>query len=326
MHVSIIVPSGGAILSSIVGPYKVFSFINEYLMSSGQADAPFYEIDLVGMTDKTHLYGGIFSVNPTKNVEEIRKTDLIIVSTLMGPDLAAEIEKNQPFIPWIQKMHREKNTEVASLCMGAFLLAATGLLDGKKCSTHWSAEDRFRRLFPRVNLVPDCIITEERGIYSSGGSYSFLNLILYLIHKYNGKEAANQAARMFEIEIDRDSQSPFFVLQGQKEHEDLLIKKIQTYIEENYAENISLDKLASQFNLSKRNLIRRFKKATYNTPNQYLQRVKMEAAKRNLEKTNQSISEIMYDTGYNDIKSFRQTFKKFVGITPSLYRNKYGRA
>ena len=259
-------------------------------------------------------------------IDEIDQTDLIIVTTLMGPDMACEIEKNQIFIPWIKEMYLNRSSEVASLCLGAFLLAETGLLDGKMCSTHWSAAEEFRSAFPQVNLVPDRIITEQKGIYSSGGSYSFLNLILYLVHKYNGKDAANQAAKMFEIEIDRESQSPFFVLQGQKEHDDPLIKKIQSYIEENYAVPLSLDMLARKFNLSKRNLIRRFKKATYNTPNQYLQRVKMEAAKRNLEKTNQSITEIMYESGYNDIKTFRQIFKKIVGITPSLYRNKYGRA
>ena len=324
MHVSIIVPVGPSILSSIVGPFKIFSGVNSFLSGQPGGD-PFYEIDLVGITDEVELYNGIFSIKPTRQIEEITETDLIIISTLMG-DFNESIKKNNAFIPWINKMYLKKNTQVASLCVGSFLLAATGLVDGKKCSTHWSRVDLFRQMFPKVDLVPDRVITEEAGIYTSGGAYSFLNLVLYLVEKYNGKEAANWASKMFEIDIERSSQSPFLIFQGQKTHEDMVIRNIQLYIEENYQEQLSLDFLAKKFAISKRNLIRRFKKATYNTPNQYLQRVKMEAAKRELEKTNHPISRIMYETGYNDVKSFRETFKKIVGIAPSAYRMRYGRA
>ncbi len=322
MHVSIIVPAGQSILSSIVGPYKIFSAVNSYLMQLGAQSSPFYELELVGVCKETKLYDDLFTVKPTKMIEEVSQTDLIIISTIFG-DLPKEIEENREFIPWIRDMYLNKNAEVASLCVGAFLLAATGLVDGKACSTHWSAAELFRKMFPQVNLLPDRIISEDSGIYSSGGSYSFLNLLLHIVQKYNGKDTANWVAKMFEIEIDRTSQNPFFIFQRQKDHEDPLIRKVQEYIEKHYNDSLSLDILARKFNLSKRNLIRRFKKATYNTPNQYLQRVKMEAAKRDLEKTNYSISEIMYGSGYNDIKSFRNTFKKIVGISPSAYRTKY---
>ena len=324
MHISILAPAGDAILSSIIGPYKIFSAVNQYLLQSGQRKTPFYQLDLVGIQSKTNLYDQIFTVNPTKQIHEVEKTDLIIITTIFG-DLEQELSNNQAFIPWIRKQYYEKNAQVASLCVGAFLLAQTGLLEGKKCSTHWAYVNDFKRMFPGVQLMPQQVITEDGGIYSSGGSYSFLNLILHLVHKYNGKETANWVSKMFEIDSDRTSQSPFLIFQGQKNHEDPLIKEIQTYIETNYDQRYSLDDLARKFMISKRNLIRRFKKATHNTPNQYLQRVKMEAAKRELEKTNHSISEIMYDSGYNDLKSFRQTFKKIVGIPPSIYRMKYGR-
>ncbi|MCB0669892.1 MAG: helix-turn-helix domain-containing protein [Saprospiraceae bacterium] len=325
MHVSIIVPGGAAVLSSIVGPFKVFSGINQYLIDTGQRTDPFYEIDFVGISRETMLYDGIFSIRPTRQIQEIDRTDLIVITTIFG-EIPEELERNREFIPWIRKMHYDREAEVASLCLGAFLLAKTGLVNGKECSTHWAFVDQFEQMFPEVNLQPHRIITEDAGVYSSGGSYSFLNLVLHLVQKYNGKDVANWAAKMFEIEIDRTDQGPFFIFQGQKSHEDILVKEIQHYIEENYQESFSLDDLSHRFNLSKRNLIRRFKRATHNTPLQYLQRVKMEAAKRDLEKTNHSISEIMFDTGYNDPKSFRQTFKKIVGIPPSIYRTRYGRA
>ena len=324
MHVSIIVPAGNSILSSIVGPYKLFSAVNGFLMQSGQREEPYYEIDLVGIAEETQLYNNAFSIKPTKQIKEVTQTDLIIVTTLFG-DLPAELERNSSFIPWIRQMYLQNGAQVGSLCGGAFLLAETGLLEGRRCSTHWSLVDQFRNMFPGVNLVPHQVITEDNGIYSSGGSYSFLNLLLHLVQKFNGKETANWVAKMFEIDIDRSSQNPFIIFQGQKNHEDPIIRNIQSYIEENYDQRFSLDDLAKKFGISKRNLIRRFKKATHNTPNQYLQRVKMEAAKRELEKTNHSITEIMYDSGYNDLKAFRQTFKKIVGIPPSAYRMKYGR-
>ncbi len=324
MHVSILVPAGQSILSSIVGPYKVLSGVNNYLIQTGQAKEPFYNLDLVGITRETKLYDDIFSIRPTKMIDEIDHTDLIIVTTIFG-DIEKELHANEAFIPWIIEMNKSKGSEVASLCVGAFLLAATGLVDGKECSTHWSVVDQFKKMFPNVELRSDQIITEDAGVYSSGGAYSFLNLLLHLVHKFNGKDAANWAAKMFEIEIDRSSQGPFIIFQGQKNHDDSVIKKVQTYIEKHYDQSFSLDDLAQRFSLSKRNLIRRFKKATHNTPNQYLQRVKMEAVKSELEKTNHSITEIMYDSGYNDPKSFRATFKKIVGIPPSAYRLKYGR-
>lgn len=325
MHVSILVPQGQAIISSIIGPYKIFSGVNQYLINTGQREDNFYEIDFVGTSAETRLYDDIFSIRPNKQVDEIQQTDLIIVTTIFG-DIPKELENNRLFVPWLRKMYLEKNAEIASLCVGAFLLASTGLIDHKECSTHWAFVELFEELFPDVSLQAHRIITEDTGIYTSGGSYSFLNLILYLIQKHNGKDAANWAAKMFEIEIERNNQSPFFIFQGQKNHEDILIKDIQNYIEKHYQEVLGLDDLARLFNLSKRNLIRRFKRATHNTPLQYLQRVKMEAAKRGLEKTNYSITEIMFETGYNDIKSFRETFKKIVGIAPSIYRSKYGQS
>ncbi|NND34036.1 MAG: AraC family transcriptional regulator, partial [Saprospiraceae bacterium] len=269
MHVSILVPAGQSILSSIVGPYKIFSSVNQYLIDSGRSADPFYKLDLVGITDETKLYDDIFSIKPTRMVDDIQNTDLIIITTIFG-DVQRELQNNARFIPWIRKMHDQKNAEVASLCVGAFLLAASGLVSGRQCSTHWSYVPLFRQMFPDVDMVPEQIITEDGGIYSSGGSYSFLNLLLYLVQKYNGKEVANWVSKMFEIEIDRTSQSPFIIFMGQKNHEDLEIKEVQSFIENNYNQALSLDDLAHRFNLSKRNLIRRFKRATHNTPHQYL--------------------------------------------------------
>src|SRR5690554_1268508 len=184
---------------------------------------------------------------------------------------------------------------------------------------------RFRHMFPDVKLLPYKIITDEDGIYTSGGAYSSLNLILYLVEKFAGREMAILTAKVFEIEIDRASQSPFMIFNGQKEHEDEPIKRAQEFIENNYQDRITVDQLADKFAMGRRNLERRFKKSTSNTVIEYIQRVKIEAAKRSLETSRENVNEVMYSVGYSDTKAFRTTFKKITGISPLEYRNRYNK-
>lgn len=322
-HISIIIPKGNTVLSSVVGPYKLFSAVNSYLIQQGQASGPSYQVDLVGVETDYKLYDGAFSINATATIDVISKTDLVIIPAFFG-DIPAHMEMNKDYISWIVDM-RAKGAEVASLCMGAFLLGATGLVDGKKCTTHWMGADGFRMMFPKVDLVPENVIVDEGGIYSSGGAYSFLNLVLHLIEKYSGREVAIYLSKLFEIEIDRYSQSNFTIFSGQKTHEDEPIKKAQEYIESNYQAKISIEKLSEMFAISQRNFIRRFKKATNNTPTEYIQRVKIEVAKKSLESSSENVNEIMWSVGYTDSKSFRSVFKKYTGISPNDYKNKYNR-
>jgi transcriptional regulator GlxA family with amidase domain len=180
-------------------------------------------------------------------------------------------------------------------------------------------------MFPDVNLVTQQIITDEDGIYSSGGAFSYQNLILYLIEKYAGRELAILTAKIFAIEIERTNQSPFIIFRGQKDHEDELVKKAQVFIETNFENKMTVDELASMSFLSRRNFERRFKKATANTVAEYIQRVKVEAAKMSLEASRESVNDVMYRVGYSDPKAFRTTFKKITGLSPLQYRNKYNR-
>jgi transcriptional regulator GlxA family with amidase domain len=318
-HITIIV-SKGAILGNIEGPRQVFEQVNE--LSTGMGKSPLFKIQLAGLSKESQLNNGLYTIvtNPIKN---IKKTDLVIIPAMYG-DLNKAIEDNREFIPWIIKQYKE-GAEIASLCLGAFLLASTGLLEGRKCATHWLSANYFRKMFPNIELVEDKIITDEQGIYSSGGAYSSLNLILYLVEKYAGREAAVFCAKAFQIDIQRDSQSPFMIFTGQKEHEDESVKKAQEFIETNFQNKITVDQLASMLALSRRNLERRFKKATANTVVEYIQRVKIEAAKLSLESSRENVNEVMYKVGYSDPKAFRVTFRKITGLSPIQYRNKYNR-
>nr|WP_294873121.1 helix-turn-helix domain-containing protein [uncultured Pedobacter sp.] len=319
-HISILVPKG-AILGSLEGSRQLFSQVNEFFKAKGQP--PLFKVQLVGLSKETPVSGGLFTVNTDLLIGDIEKTDLIIIPAIDG-EISGAIEKNKDFIPWIVKQYKD-GAEIASLCLGAFLLASTGLLKGKKCATHWLAENDFRRMFPDVSLVTEKIITDEHGLYSSGGAFSYLNLILYLIEKYAGREIAVLSAKVFAIELDRESQLSFTIFQGQKEHEDESVKKIQEFIEKNFQEKITIDQLASMQAIGRRNLERRFKKATSNTIVEYIQRVKMEAAKISLESSRENINEVMYKVGYTDNKAFRTTFKRITGLSPIQYRSKYNR-
>lgn len=317
-HISILVPKG-AILGSIEGPRQVLTEVNKYLQSRGEP--ALFRVELVGVAKEVQAAGGIYTVYTDTTIAELASTDLIIIPALDGnmPDTLAA---NEAFLPWIVAQHTA-GAEVGSLCVGAFLLAATGLVNGRQCATHWMAANSFRSMFPEVKLVQDKIITDEQGIYSSGGAFSYLNLVLYLIEKYAGRDVAVFMSKAFQIDMERRSQSPFVIFNGQKDHEDEQVKAAQNYIEQHFREKITVDELADMLALSRRNLERRFKKATANSIVEYLQRVKIEAAKMSLETSRENVNEVMYNVGYADAKAFRTTFKRLTGLSPVQYRNKF---
>lgn len=320
-HISILVPKGAAALSCIEGAYILFNKANGFLAAAGKQ--PAFDVHLVGMTREARVYDRLFTVTPELTVEKHPRTDLILIPAVNG-EMDRVISDNADFFPWIVGQYKQ-GAEVASLCMGAFLLAATGLLKGRKCATHWMAANDFRARFPEVELVSDIVITDEHGIYSSGGANSFWNLLLYLLEKYTDREMAITASKYYAIEIDRTSQSPFIMFQGQREHQDDTVRQAQEFVEARFRERISVDGICERFSVGRRSLERRFKKATSNTLSEYIQRVKMEAAKKRLETSRKTVNEVMYEVGYSDIKAFRQIFRKITGMTPIDYRNKYNK-
>jgi transcriptional regulator GlxA family with amidase domain len=320
-HLVILVPEGQNNLSSIVGTYKIMTRANQYWENLG--NRPVFNIELGGLSKEIRFHNALFAAYPTK-INRIKRTDLIVIPSL-NHNFLVGIEKNKLLIKWIKEQHF-KGAEIASICTGAFLLASTGLLDGKECSTHWSASEAFKKMFPEVNLVSEKTITDNHGIYTNGGAFSFLNLILYLVEKYFDRKTAIYCAKVFQIDIERSSQSPFTIFSGLKDHPDEEIKKAQHIIEKSHGEKILVEDLASRFAVGRRNFDRRFKRATGNTPIEYLQKVKVEAAKRSLESSRKNVAEVMQDVGYSDQKAFRELFKKLTGLSPLEYRNKYNKS
>jgi transcriptional regulator GlxA family with amidase domain len=320
MKISILVPEN-SVMQAIADPQYLFSAVNQFMAVAGKK--PIFNVQLVGIKKEVKINDGLFSINPSHLLKDVNSTDLVIIPALFG-DMKTAIASNKKFLPWINEQY-EKGAEVASLCVGAFLLASTGLLDGKKCSTHWGFQNEFREMFPNVEVIDGSIITEEYRLYSSGGANSYWNLLLHLVEKYTDRQTAILASKYFAIDIDRDSQSTFSMFQGQKNHNDESVKLAQDYIDKNVQEKMTIDELADFVCLGRRSFERRFKLATNNSVLEYINRVKIEFAKRSFEISRKNINEVMYDVGYTDTKSFRTIFKKFTGLTPIEYRNKYNK-
>ena len=320
-HVSILIPRGHSSLVNIAGAHQILNMVNEIRTEMGKP--PVFDVHLVGLEKEVHQSTGLFSANPDCLMEEVEATGLIIIPAIHD-DPQKGYEQNKAFEPWIINQYRN-GAEVATMCVGAFFLAETGLLDGKQCATHWMHAQNFKRMYPEVNLVDEKIMTEEDGIYTSGGAYAFTDLLLHLIEKYAGREEAIMASKAFSLDISRESQSDFIIFEGQKDHEDDKVREAQQFIENHYQEKIRVSSLAEHLAMSRRTLERRFKKATHNTVTEYKQRVKVEAAKRELETSRKNVSQVMYDVGYSDTKSFRNLFSRITGLTPVEYRDKYNK-
>lgn len=188
---------------------------------------------------------------------------------------------------------------------------------------HWAVKNEFTAMFPGINITDNTIITDENGIYTCGGGFSYLNLLLYIFEKHLGREISILASKMFEIDIERKSQNPFVIFMGQKQHGDEIVLQAQEFIEKNPADTFNVDDICNRFSIGRRTFERRFKKNTNNSIVEYIQRVKVEAAKKQLETGRKTINEIIYEIGYNDIDAFRKVFKKFTDLSPIDYRKKF---
>jgi transcriptional regulator GlxA family with amidase domain len=306
-------------IACIVGTVEVFTKANDFWQKHGRRQK--YELIIAGTANNNEYVNGLVAVKIDTPISKLDKADLIIIPSAI-PLKTNSV--NGEMVDWIKKQYKA-GAEVASMCSGAFILAETGILDGRNCSTHWSMTDSFKENYPKVKLTTDKLITDEKGIYTNGGAYSFLNLIIYLVEKYYDRQTAIFCSKIFQIEIDRNLQAEFSIFNGNKKHNDEAMLEAQIYLENNYTEKISIEFLSTKFNTGRRNFDRRFIKATGLTPLDYLQRVKIEVAKKSFENERKNVNEVMYEVGYNDTKAFREVFSRITGMSPIDYKLKYNK-
>jgi transcriptional regulator GlxA family with amidase domain len=320
MQISVFVPQYG-VIEAITPAFRTFNTANEFLSTFGKA--PVFNVEYVGLNEYVPANNGEYTIKTGRLLKDVTHTDLLIIPPTFGDTLKG-IEANAEAIPYFTRLH-QNGASLASLCIGAFLLAETGLLDGKKCSTHWAHISEFKERYPQIEVEDGAVITEHDNIYSSGGASSLWNLILYLVEKFSDRETAVMISKYFALDIGRDSQSQFAIFKGQKNHGDADIQKVQDYIEANYEEKITVEDLVNLTNVGRRTFERRFKDATTNSPIEYIQRVRIEAAKKFFEASRKNVTEVMYGVGYTDTKAFRDIFRKITGLTPIEYRNRFAR-
>jgi transcriptional regulator GlxA family with amidase domain len=252
--------------------------------------------------------------------------DLIIIPPMDFKRIDQVLKRETALIKWLREQY-VKGAELASICVGSFLLAATGLLTEKRATTNWLFADQFRLHFPDVDLDVDKVIVDQGRLHSCGGGFCFTSFMIYLIEKFCGHQESIIASKIMMINVHDQTQSSFSMFRFQHAHSDKAIAATQEYIEKNYSKPLTLENLAGRSNMSVRHFIRRFEWVTGNTPLQYQQLLRVEAAKKMLEvkDNSEAISQVSADCGYEDKDYFCKIFKRHVGMTPRAYREKFGR-
>lgn len=316
MKLNILLTNGYRLLS-LVAIVDIFETVNRYMEKSA------FDIGFIGLGEKSALPSHLGHY-PYYTISDVDlKNDLLFIPAFASYDMRVNIAENLSVFPFLHKQYQE-GTSLVSLCTGSFLLAASGLLNGKTATTHVEASSQFEQAFPEVNLQPHAIITETENIYTSGGATSSFHLKLHLIQKFCGREIAVRVAKNFAIDLDRSNQLYFDQFKPDLVEDDDLVRRVQELINMRYSEIKNVEDVLEEVPSSRRNIIRRFKQKTGITPIRYLQKTKIEAAKNLLETTHKDILDVMVSSGYNDMKNFRQLFKTFTGLTPKMYREKYG--
>lgn len=283
---------------------------------------PYFTTEIVTAKGRPVTTNCGLRIEPDRPMEAVGETDLILIPPFLFQD--------QPFpddiphiLDWLNGCF-QKDFKIGAICTGSFILAMTGLLNGKIATTNWQVRKRFRRQFPRVVLRPERVVTEDSGLICSGAVTAQFNLAVYLIELFGSRDLARMCAKAFLVDPSKHSQSPYMITNFRKNHGDREILKAQVWLEENFSRNISIDSAARHVNLSPRHFKRRFKKATHENPLAYLRHIRLEAAKDKLETTMDNIEEITRGIGYEDSSTFRRLFKKYTSLSPRAYRDKFG--
>jgi transcriptional regulator GlxA family with amidase domain len=309
--------------STAVGPMEVFrhaGFLWNHL--TGKPTKPRFNVTTASADGKPVLCDGPLQIQPMTAIQNIRKTDLIFIPTT-GLSVDDVVERNTPVVPWLKRRHK-RGAEIASVCSGVGLVAAAGMLDGKRATTHWALAETFRQKYPKVKWMPELMVTEDRGFYCGGGVHAALDLSLYLVEKFCGHDVAMESSKALLIETPRAWQAGFAVVPLKTEHTDEAISMAQDWLHENFHRPFPLEAPARRAGMSLRNFIRRFKQATGDSPLAYLQKLRVAAAKRLLENNHRTMQEISEAVGYQDVAFFRGLFQRHTGISPSVYRQKFG--
>lgn len=309
--------------STAVGPMEVFRHAGSlWNLLAGKQQNPRFRVTTASANGKAVDCDGFIQIRPNAAINDIRRADLIFIPTT-GLSIDDVVERNAPVVPWLKRWHK-RGAEIASVCSGVGLVAETGMLNGRRATTHWALAERFREKYPKVKWMPELMVTEDHEFYCGGGVHAALDLSLYLVEKFCGHDIAMQSAKAMLIDTPRAWQAGFAVVPLKTEHNDDSISTAQDWLHQNFHRPFPLDAPARRVGMSLRNFVRRFKQATGDSPLTYLQKLRIAAAKRLLENNHRTIQEISDAVGYQDVAFFRALFQRYTGSSPSAYREKFG--
>jgi len=288
--------------------------------------SPIFTYQLIGLKGRAEAYNGNLISSITK-IEETNRPDIVILpgafeSVLNTAQSQMQLSKMTRLFTIIHAWHEQGST-IASVCTGNFILASSDISSGRNLTCHWASEQTVNELFPNELFSTDQLLIDHGDIVSAGGATAVSQLVLYLIWRFHSRELALATGKLMMIELNFDSQSRFAIFQPNKKHGDVLVTKLQKQIESEFSQELNLDLFASKAGIGERQLNRRFKKATSETPLSYLQRYRVEQVKIGLESTKKPINNLIWGVGYEDPTSFRRLFKRFTGLTMLEYRNRF---
>ena len=307
--------------TTIFGPMDILNQAGRLWNRLSKApQTPFFDVIIATADGRPIRSVNNIYIQPHCSIRDVRQTDLIIIASATYIDRI--LEKNPELIPWIRK-HYDQGAHVASICTGVFLLAETGLLDGKSATLHWGFTEMFRKRYPRIAVKQDRMFIDHGRLYCSAGVNAGMDLTLYLVEKFCGRTSAVQSAKTMVLDMGRELQTPYESFFPKKDHGDPLVLKAQEWMAQHQTEAVGYEKLAGKFRMSRRSLERRFKRATGITPLGYVQRLRVESAKRMLEEGVWTFNEITYRVGYEDISFFRKIFVRLTGLRPKEYQQRF---
>jgi transcriptional regulator GlxA family with amidase domain len=325
LHVSLLAIRDASI-STLSGIYDV---LNSFGMLAGADPAipqrPPFKVEIVGeRRGPLTLVSGI-AVDAQRGIGEVTATDIVIAPSVMVRGNAWEKGRYPALVDWAKAMHAQ-GASLCSACSGIFLLAETGLFDGRPSTVHWCYAPAFRKAFPKVPINPEQVLMvagRNQELISSGASISWHDLILYLIGRHVGVAAAQSVAHFFALQWHQDGLAPFIVFDGARDHGDAAVLAAQDWLATHFSVAAPVEEMVKRAGMPERTFKRRFTNATGLAPIAYVQRLRIEDAKRRLERTEEPVDEIGWKVGYEDAASFRRLFKRTTGLTPGAYRRRF---
>jgi len=325
LHVSLVaIPE--AAMSTLLGIHDVLS---SFPLFSGRDSAlpttPPFTVEIVGRERGPIRLANGLTLEARRGISEIRKSDIVIAPSMIVAEAGWRTGRYPELVDWVARMHAQ-GALLCSACSGVFLLAETGAFDGHPTTVHWGYAEHFAKAFPAVPLQPERVLVtagERDRLVSSGASTSWHDLVLYLIVRYVGATAAQSIARFFALQWHHEGLAPYIMFEGRQNHGDAAVADAQAWLTRHFSVAAPVEEMVKRSGLAERTFKRRFTQATGCTPIDYVQRLRVEDAKRRLERTEAPVDEISWRVGYEDPAFFRRLFKRLTGLAPGAYRRRF---